>query len=204
MLQSNNGAQKRQLHLLRQGGGHALQVVFIRVQPHWLDEQLVSFLVRKADDFVLDGGAVPGANALDSAGIHGGAVQVRPDHCVGLSIGVGDVAADPVLHAGSIAGKRKRDNVRISVLPLQLVKVDAPAMHTAGRTSFEPAQRNMQGPETLRKLDAGQCRIRPALVGRFSHMDQSPQIGSCGNHNSTGSIHSAKTSPNATYGTVFS
>ena len=71
MLQSHNGAQKRQLHLLRQGGGHALQVVFIRVQPHWFYEQLMPLLVRKADDFVLDGGAVPGADALDSAGIHG-------------------------------------------------------------------------------------------------------------------------------------
>ena len=107
-----------ELHLLRHGGGKALDIHFLRVQAHGLDEQLVPGLVRKADDLILDGGTVPRPHPLDDAGEEGGAVQIGPDDLVGFLVGVGDVTAHPV-GPRPLAGKGEGDGVLVPLLPFQ-------------------------------------------------------------------------------------
>ena len=98
MLQSPNGAQKRQLDILRQRGGHALQIVLLRLQAHGLDEELVAALVGEAPDLGFDGGTVPWADALDLSGEQGRTVEVLPNDAVCLAVGVGDIAGHLIVH----------------------------------------------------------------------------------------------------------
>ncbi len=79
VLQAGDGVEHLHLHLLGQGGGEALDVQLLGVQPHGLHKELVAGLVGEADHLVLNGGAVPGADPLDDPGIEGGAVQIGPD-----------------------------------------------------------------------------------------------------------------------------
>ena len=72
------------LHLLRQGGGEALDVQLLGVEAHGLHKELVAELVREPHHLVLNGGAVAGADPLDDAGVQGRAVQILPDDPVGL------------------------------------------------------------------------------------------------------------------------
>ena len=67
VLQPGDGVEHLHLHLFRQGGGKALDVQFLGVQSHGFHKQLVPGLVREADNFRLNGGAVPGTDPLDGA-----------------------------------------------------------------------------------------------------------------------------------------
>ena len=67
LLQARDAVEHPHLHVLRHGGGEALDVQLLRVQPHRLHKELVALLIREADDLCLNGGAVPRADALDGA-----------------------------------------------------------------------------------------------------------------------------------------
>ena len=76
VLQTGNGVDKRQLHILRQGGGQPLQVHFFRLFAARLHKQLVPFPIGEAHHLVLKAGAVSRAFALNFATVHRTAVQV--------------------------------------------------------------------------------------------------------------------------------
>src|SRR5690606_6420703 len=54
LLQAADGADISKLDLFRQGGGYAVGVNKVAVQPLGLQEYLVRLFSRKADDLVLD------------------------------------------------------------------------------------------------------------------------------------------------------
>ena len=60
LLQPGHRVEHLDLHVLGQGGGEALDVELLGLQPHGLDEELVALLVREADDLGLDGGGSTG------------------------------------------------------------------------------------------------------------------------------------------------
>ena len=64
-LQPSDGADKRQLGLVRERGGYAVNIVFSGVTTLWLKKDLMPFLVRELDDLVFDGWAVTGTNSFD-------------------------------------------------------------------------------------------------------------------------------------------
>lgn len=68
----------------------------------------------------------------------------------------------------------------VAVLALHSVKVDAAAMHTAGRSRLEPAHPQSQLLEIFSQGTAGQCRIGTALIGDLSHVNSAVQIRSGG------------------------
>ena len=141
--QAGDAVEHLDLHLLRHGGGKALDVQFLGVQTHGLHEQLVAELVREADDLRLKTGAVPGADALDQPGVHGGPVQIFLDDALGLLGGPRQPAHRLVI--GRVLrgiGEGHRDLV--PRLDLHLVKVHSPGVDPGGRAGLEPPQGQAQ------------------------------------------------------------
>ena len=58
----------------------------------------MALLLFKADDLVLNGRAVPRADALNVAAVERRAVQVVENDLMGRGVRVGDVAVDLVVH----------------------------------------------------------------------------------------------------------
>ena len=161
MFQPRHGAQHGKLHILGQAGGKALNVHFLGVQPAGFDEQLVPGLVRKTDDFRLDAGAVPGADAGDGAVIHGAAVQILPDDPVGLLVGVGQIAHGGIVDlVGGAEGKRLRRFV--PRLHLHFGKIDASPVDPGRRAGLESAKVQPQSAEIVRQSHAG---VHPVGAG---------------------------------------
>ena len=100
MAQARHTAEHPDLHLLRHGGGEALDVQFFSVEAHGLHKQLVAELVREPDHLGLKGGAVAGAHPLNDAGVHGRPVQILPDDPERLLRGPGEPADRPILRRG--------------------------------------------------------------------------------------------------------
>lgn len=76
VLKARKGMQHGKLHVLRKGGGKALQIDLPRILSHRLGEKLVPVLGREADDLILNAGTVARSHALDRSVVKGGAVEI--------------------------------------------------------------------------------------------------------------------------------
>ena len=187
-LQSGDGVEHLHLHVLGQGGGEALDVELLGVQPHGLDEELVPGLVGEADHLVLDGGAVPGPHPLDDTGEEGGAVQVGPDHGVGALVGVGQVAHRPVLwNLPGLEGER--DHRLVAGLDLHFGKIHAPGVDPGRRAGLEPAQAQPQPQQALGQRQGGGQAVGPGIPGHVAHDGPPTQIGTGTHHGGPDLVH---------------
>ena len=91
---ADDGVDHFDLDVERKGGGEAVDVDFVGGNAFGFEEDLLAFLFGELDDFVLDGGAVAGADAFDDAGIHGRFVEVGADDRGGGVGGVSDMAGE--------------------------------------------------------------------------------------------------------------
>ena len=139
-----------QLDLLRHGGGKALDIQLLRVQAHGLHKQLMPGLVREAGDLCLNGGTVPGPNALNDAAVHGGTVQILPDDPVGLLVGVGEPADGPV-HRRGLRFKGEGHGLGVPVLPLHFGKIHAAGVDPGRGAGFEPPEGEAHVHQTVRQ-----------------------------------------------------
>ena len=131
------------LHVLRHGGGEALDVKLLGVQAHGLHEELVAELVWKADNFCFKRGAVPGPHALDEAGVHGRPVQVLPDHPFRLLRGPGE-PAHGLVKGRVLGGVGEGHGQPVSGLDLHLVKIHRRRVYPGGRSGLEAAEGEAQ------------------------------------------------------------
>ena len=177
LLQAGEGVEHFDLHVLRQGGGEALDVQLLGVQPHGLHKELVPGLVGKADDLGLDGGAVSGAYALDDAGDQGAPVQVGPDDGVGGLVGVGQVAHRPILRRG-FGGEGEGLRLRVPLLQLHFGEVHAPGVDPGRGAGLEPAQPQAQGPQAVGQ--GGPPRPSGPESQHLPHDGAAAQIGAGG------------------------
>ena len=92
VFKAGNAADDFALNVVGQGGGDAVQVVFLRAAAFGFEKDLVLLFFGKADDFVFDGGAVARADSLDDASVEGAVMEVFPYDVVGAPVGVGDPA----------------------------------------------------------------------------------------------------------------
>ena len=141
--QARDAVEHLDLHLLRHGGGKALDVQFLGVQTHGLHEQLVAELIREADDLRLKTGAVPGADALDQPGVHGGPVQIFLDDALRLLGGPSEPAYRLVI-GRVLRGIGEGHRNLVPRLDLHLVKVHGPGVDPGGRAGLEPPQGQAQ------------------------------------------------------------
>ena len=176
------------LHVLRQGGGEALDVQLLGVQPHGLHEELVPLLVGKAHHLVLDGGAVPGAHPLDHPGEQGGSVQVGPDHGVGGGVGVGEPAHGPVLRR-RLGLKGEGEHLPVPLLQLHLGEVHAAGVDPGGRARLEAAQLQPQLFQALRQGEGDGQPVGAGLPRHVPHDGAPPQVGAGGDHHGLDPVH---------------
>ena len=165
-----------QLHLLRHGGGEALDIQLLRVQAHGLDKELVAGLVREAGHLGLNGGAVPGPHPLDGPAVHGGAVQVPPDDPVGVLVSVGEVAHGPV-DRGLPGLKGEGHGIQIPVLALHFGEIHGAGVDPGRGAGLEPAQGEAQLPQAVRQGCGGEHAVGPALPDALAHNGPAVEVG---------------------------
>ena len=176
MLQPRHRVQHLYLHLLRHGGGKALHIQLLRIQTHRLDEQLVPGLAREPHHLRLDGRAVPGADALDDAGVDGASVQILPDDPVRLPVGVGQIAHRPVFRR-ALRLKAEGQGRGVPLLYLHFAEIHAAPVDTRRRAGLEPAQGQSQRPQAVRQRVG---RVQPVGAGgldALAHDGLPRQIG---------------------------
>ena len=179
--------QHGQLHVLGHTGGKALDVHLLRIQSAGLNEELVPLFLREADDFRLNAGAVPGADAGDGAVVNGAPGQIGPDDLVGFFAGVGQVAHGGVI---DLAVRPEGEGLHGFVPRLQLHfgKINAAPVHPGGRTRLEPPQGKPKLLQTVGQADAGVHSVRPRGDDAFADDDGGIQIGSRGDDHGLCSI----------------
>ena len=89
------------LDFQRQAVAQTTGIDLLGIDPFRLEDDLMSVLVRKADDFILQRGAITGRYALDDTAVQRRMRQIGPDQAVGAGRGVSQVAgqlwqSDPV------------------------------------------------------------------------------------------------------------
>ena len=188
VLESRQRVQHCDLHVLRQGGGEALDVELFRVQPHRLDEQLVPRLVGKGHDLRLDGRAVARADALDHAGVDRAAVEVRADDGMRALVGIGQVAHGLVFDRVR-GGKRERLDLRVARLQLHAREVHRARVHARRRAGLKAAHAQPQRLAALGQRAGGRQPVRPGVAQHIAH-DRAPvQIRARGEHGGAAAVH---------------
>ena len=103
----------------------------------------MAWRVGESDDLVFDGRAVPWPGPLNGPRVHRGAVQVVPDHLMGLLVGPGDVTRVlRQLDAAVVHGHGRRGIV--SRLNLQAIPVDGLPIQSGDRSGLQANQGHAQ------------------------------------------------------------
>ena len=129
-------AQHVALHIERHGRGKALHVNFLGIQPHGLQKQLMARLVRETYHLILNGGAIPRANALDHPAVKRRAVQILPNDFVRFIRRIGQVAHG-LIGRRALCFKRKGNDLLFAALLFQPGKIYRTAVNTGRRAGFE-------------------------------------------------------------------
>ena len=172
VLEPRQCVQHLDLHILRQGGGEALNIELFRVQTHRLDEQLVPRLIGEGHDLRLDGRAVARADALDHAGVDRAAVEVRADDGMRALVGIGQVA-DGLVFDRVRGGKRERLDLRVARLQLHVRKVHRARIHARRRAGLEAAHPQPQRLTALGQRARGRQPVGAGIAQHIAH-DRAP------------------------------
>ena len=187
VLQTGDGMEHLQLHILRHTGGKTLNVHFLGVQPAGLNKELMAGLLREADDLRFNTGAVPGANAGNGAVINGTPVQIGPDDLVGPLAGIGQVAHGGVVHL-MVRPEGEGFHSLVAGLQFHFGKINAAPIHPGRRAGLKTPEAQPQIPQAVRKADAGMHTVRAGGDHALPDDDGGVQIGSCGDDHSLGPV----------------
>ena len=190
------------LHLLRHGGREALNVQLLRIQPHRLHKQLVPEFVRKADDFGFKGGTVSGANALNEAGVHGGAVEIFLYDAPGFLRSPGE-PADRLIAGGIFCGVGEGHGDFIPRLDFHFVEVHRPGVDPGRGAGFEPPQRQPQLPEGVRQRPGGVHPVGAGVLHAGADDGAALQVGAGGQNHRLYPIHCAGGENNLRHRVLF-
>ena len=131
--------------------------------PFGLQEDLVPVLVGEAHDLVLDRRAIARPAALDLAGVHRRAVQVRADQVVHRRVGVGDVAIELRLR-DALGGEAERP--RIGVAGLRLAACVKSIVRPLSRQGVPVLKRASSKPQRVQAVAERLGRPSPARPPR--------------------------------------
>ena len=141
--QPRNARHQRELDVLGQRGGNPVGIDGRVVEPFGFKKNLVAVAFAEAHDLVLDRGAITRSAALDLAGIHGRAVDVRPDDAMGVLGGARDGALDLRVH-DAVGQGRERLRWLVAGLHFELAPVDRGAVEARRRAGLEPPERKSE------------------------------------------------------------
>ena len=92
VFQTGDSAVHGDLHIFRQRRAHPLNIHFFRIFPFGFHEDLMSFLICKTNDLVLDGRAISGPSPFNDTTEHGRTMEIVSDDLVGFFIGISQPA----------------------------------------------------------------------------------------------------------------
>ncbi len=120
------------------------------VHAFGLEEDLMRLLFGKPHHLVFDRRAIPRADAFDLAAVHGGAMEIFANDCVGFAVGMRDSAGN--LRRGD-RGRQKREQhgLLVAGLPLQLVPGDGAPVKARRRSCLQSAQIDAEVEKTCRQ-----------------------------------------------------
>ncbi len=149
----------------------------------------MALLARKAHDLILDGRAVPGADALDHAAVQGAALDVVQNDLMGRRVGIGDPALHFIVH-GRVCQEAERLQLagRVAGLALQLGEINAPPVHPGRSTGLEPTQGQAGGFQALSQGVGRVHSVRAGRIPRIPDKNFAAQVGARGNDNTLGPI----------------
>src|SRR6056297_1951886 len=136
-------------------------------------------LVSKANDLVLDGGAVARPDTVDMPAIHGGAIEIVADDVVRAGIGIGDPAGHLPRH-GCGGEKGEHHRVVIRWLHVEAAPTDAASVEARRRTGLETPEGKAEAVDALGKAEAGRVAHATAGAGHIPDMDDAAQKGAGG------------------------
>ncbi len=181
VFQAGNGADEFVLDLEGETGGNAVDVIFGGVATLGFEEELVALLFGELDDLVFDRGAISRAGAFDSAGIHGGLIEIGADDVVGAGVGMGDPARYLFHVELSVRQAVQRENVvrapfeqfghesegrrrLIAILALARLKINRSSGEPAWGAGFETADLKPEFPEAVAQGGGGVAHPPAGLV----------------------------------------
>ncbi len=138
IFQAGDGAQHGGLDIHRQGGGHAVDVDLMRVQPFRLEKKLMLQLLWKADDLIFNRRTVARAGRLNLPGIHGRAMHILANDGERFRRGEGDVATD-LRPSDGFGAKAERRGFGVAGLLVKLRPIDGAAVDAWRGSRLEAA-----------------------------------------------------------------
>ena len=190
VLEPRQRVQHLDLHILRKGGGEALNVELLRVEPHRFDEQLVARLVGEGHDLRLDRRAVARSDALDHAGVDRAAVEVCADDGMCALVGIGKVA-DSLVFDRVRGGKRERLDLLVARLQLHVREVDCARIHARRRAGLEAAHAQPQRLTALGERPGGGQPVGAGIAQHVAHDRASAQVCARGEHGGAAAVDGA-------------
>ncbi len=139
-LKTWNRLDDRELNINRQRRAHAIHVNFMRVQPFWLEEELVHQLVRKLHDLVFDRRTIPRPGRLNLPAVHRGAMDVLADYSVRLLGRKRDVTGNlTVMVRDLFRAKTERRGIDVTWLDLEPRPINRAPIKSRGRACLQTA-----------------------------------------------------------------
>ena len=173
------------LRLQRKRRREALQIILVGIPSFRLQKELVGIFPGKGPEFVFNGRAIAGTDALDATREQRRAVEARPQNLVDAFVGMNQVATllgSPLLDLRLHGKIREAGGILITRLHLQPRQIDrahvdarrCPGLHPAdGQSAF-----SQLGGETLRRQ-----LPHPAPFGRLEADEHLPVEEGSGRQN---------------------
>ena len=137
--------------------------------------------ISEADDLVLNGRAITGANAVNHAAVHGSTVEVLPNDAMGFFVCPGQVAGTPVFQL-LICQEGERGYRLITGLNFHFVKVDGTLVDSCRGAGLESTELKAQCLQAFRQILGVLQPLRAAAPAGFADDDASLQVNAGGNY----------------------
>lgn len=125
------------MYFFREGGRESVNVDLDGIPAFGFYEKLVAFSFGKSIDLVFDAGAVAGAHALDTTGVHGTAIESGLEDFMYGGVGIGYPAAFLLARFRGIEVGKANDFF-VTFLFFHFTIVEASAVDAGRGTGLEP------------------------------------------------------------------
>ena len=187
-LQAHHRPHGSQLHIEGQRRRDTVRINLVRIQPFRLQKNLVTRLVSKPINLVLDARAVARSDAVNQTREHRAAVETALDDLVRSLIGMRDPARQlPWMHQGIAQEAENRHGVGIPRLLDQPREVNRAPVQPRRRARLQPPLPQLQLFQPCRQAQSRRIAGAPSAVILQPDMDAAVEKGAGRQHDGAGS-----------------